>query len=357
MVQDPDFATSLRALYGTPLPRHTVAPLLADASTRRYYRVTLDEKATADAPSSAIIMQLPRDAFASDEGGQAINAERLPFLEVGDLLREAGIPVPEVYVEHLDRGQIVLEDLGPTTFERYLETCPATRWEFEYAQVVDLLVSIQQRCVDLPSRSIVARRRFDRGLLLWELDHFREWGLDAVFGASGSDEATVFEEASRRIVAEIEAMSFGFVHRDFQSRNLMIDSHRKMTVIDFQDALMGPRTYDLVALLCDSYVRLDPGLQESMIARYAAARRFSLDEVRREFWIVALHRKLKDAGRFVYIDRKRSKSSFLQWYPQSLAYVGRALGRLPGFEALTELLHQRIPGFPDAVEKPAATTE
>jgi hypothetical protein len=155
----------------------------------------------------------------------------------------------------------------------------------------------------------------------------------------------------------MEAMPYGFVHRDYQSKNLMVGPHDKLTLIDFQDALRGPRVYDLVALLCDSYVSLDLELQESMIERYAALRRIEPAQLRREFWLVTLHRKLKDAGRFIFIDRVRKNPNFLQWYPQSLVYVGRATVQTPGFEGLARLLGQIVPGFPDAVSKPASAVE
>jgi aminoglycoside/choline kinase family phosphotransferase len=115
--------------------------------------------------------------------------------------------------------------------------------------------------------------------------------------------------------------------------------------------------YDLVALLCDSYVSLDLGLQESMIDRYAALRRIPAEELRREFWLVTLHRKLKDAGRFIYIDRVRKNPDFLQWYPQSLVYVGRALAQNGEFESLSATLGRAIPGFPDSARKPASALE
>jgi aminoglycoside/choline kinase family phosphotransferase len=137
----------------------------------------------------------------------------------------------------------------------------------------------------------------------------------------------------------------------------MVRPSGALALIDFQDALRGPRVYDLVALLCDSYVSLDLGVQESMIDRYAALRRIDTAELRREFWLVTLHRKLKDAGRFVFIDRVRKNPDFLQWYPQSLVYVGRATRQTPGFEGLARLLQQKIPGFPDTVTKPASSVE
>jgi aminoglycoside/choline kinase family phosphotransferase len=146
------------------------------------------------------------------------------------------------------------------------------------------------------------------------------------------------------------------VHRDFQSRNLMWAPGERLTVIDFQDALQGPVPYDLVALLCDSYVALAQPLQEAMIERYAELQQMTPSEratFRATFWRLAVQRKLKDAGRFVFIDRVRGNPDFLRWYPQSLVYVGRAL-RAAGMDALRELLVRLVPGFPDHVALPTA---
>jgi aminoglycoside/choline kinase family phosphotransferase len=347
---------ALAELYGEPPPATEVTKLRGDASTRSYFRVRV-ATASAGRPGSVIVMQLPEDAFQSDEGGAQPEPQRLPFLEIAALLEENGLPVPSIYVEDLDNRIIVLEDLGDTTFEQRLRRTPREDWPRLYGDAVDLLADLHERCDELPSDSIVSRRSFDRELLDWELDHFREWGLEALSGPLDEAQNTTLREASRVIVQEIEATPYGFVRRDYQSKNLMVGPSGALTLIDFQDALRGPRAYDLVALLCDSYVSIDLGLQELMIERYAALRRIDPDLLRWEFWHVALHRKLKDAGRFVYIDRVRKNPDFLQWYPQSLVYVGRAMAQLDGFGALRALLAATIPGFPEAVLKPSSRSE
>ena len=302
-------------------------------------------------------MQLPQDAFGSDEGGHQPQSQTLPFLEVAELLGSKGLPVPEIYVEDLESGIILLEDLGDLELEQQLRHTPRSNWSQWYCRAIDLLAELHDRCGDLPDTSIVARRRFDRELLRWELDHFREWGLEALFGELDRDESATLRAAFTTVVREIEAMPSGFVHRDYQSKNLMVRKSGELALIDFQDAMIGPRVYDLVALLCDSYVSLDPELQSTMIERYASARRIDPAALRSEFWLVTIHRKLKDAGRFVYIDRVRGNPDFLRWYPQSLVYVGRAVACTPGFAPLQQLLINRIPGFPDHVSKPVSTRE
>jgi hypothetical protein len=352
----PNLNRALGELYGEPVPSTQVVKLRGDASTRSYFRVHVEE-APAGRPSSVIVMQLPKDAFRSDEGGRQPEHRRLPFLQVAELLESKGLPVPSIYVEDLANGIILLEDLGDVTFEQQLRRTPHAQWPRLYGNAVDLLADLHERCVDLPGTSIVSQRSFDRELLGRELDHFREWGLEALRGPLNTAQTATLREAFSMIVREIEAMPYGFVHRDYQSKNLMVGPTGALTLIDFQDALLGPRVYDLVALLCDSYVSLDLELQESMIERYAALRRIEPVALRREFWQVALHRKLKDAGRFIYIDRVRKNPDFLQWYPQSLVYVGRATTQTPGFEGLKRLLMETLPGFPDAVSSPASSME
>ncbi len=352
----PRIERALATLYSEPAPTAVLQKLRGDASTRSYFRARVTG-ALGEAPSELIVMQLPPDAFRSDEGGDQPPTSRLPFLEVAELLASRGLPVPTVYAEDLDNGVILLEDLGDTTLHEALVRTPEESWPSWYGRAVDLLAELHEQCSGLPADSIVMQRRFDRALLDWELDHFREWGLEALFGELEPAARASLDRGFRTIVRTIEAMPYGFVHRDYQSKNLMVAPDGALSLIDFQDALLGPRAYDLVALLCDSYVALSRELQEAMIERYAALRRIEPELLKREFWWVALHRKLKDAGRFIFIDRVRGNPDFLQWFPQSLVYVGRALESTPELETLATLLRDSIPGFPDHVDKPPRSME
>lgn len=355
-MSSPHLERVLADLYGEPAPRAEVVRLRGDASTRSYFRAHIRD-AEPGLPSNLIVMQLPEDAFRSDEGGAQQSVQRLPFLEVAELLESRGLPVPAIYAEDLEHGVVLLEDLGDVTLHEELCRVARGKWPELYGRAVDLLAELHARCEELPEESIIARRHFDRALLDWELDHFAEWGLEALFGELDPGDAAALHQAFETIADRIESMSYGFVHRDYQSKNLMVRPNGALALIDFQDALIGPRVYDLVALLCDSYVALDLDLQESMIARYAALRRINAEVLQQEFWWVALHRKLKDAGRFIFIDRVRKNPDFLQWFPQSLVYVGRAAERAPGMTPLRELLSRVIPGFPDAVSEPASSME
>jgi len=255
-MSSPHLQRALAELYGEPAPEAQLVRLRGDASTRSYFRAHI-EGAKAGLPSDLIVMQLPEDAFRSDEAGEQPTAKRLPFLEVAELLASRGLPVPTVYAEDLDHGVVLLEDLGDVTLHEELGRVAPEKWPELYGRAVDLLAELHARCGELPKSSIVARRRFDRALLDWELEHFREWGLQALFGELEPKDAAALSMAFETIADRMEGMPYGFVHRDYQSKNLMVRSDGALALIDFQDALMGPRVYDLVALLCDSYVALD----------------------------------------------------------------------------------------------------
>jgi aminoglycoside/choline kinase family phosphotransferase len=346
---------ALRRLYGAVPPATTLRKLRGDASTRSYYRIAVPG-AAAGQPSSLVAMRLPEDALGSDELSGAARPRELPFVSVQRLLAERGVPVPRIHVDHSAGRVLLLDDLGDETFAERLAHTPRTGWPALYAQAVDLLVQMHLACAQ-PDASLPYTRRFDRALLRWELDHFREWGLEAVRGPLASDARAQLDAELDAWTDELLVIPTGFVHRDYQSRNLMWTA-RGLVVIDFQDALLGPEPYDLVALLCDSYVDLTLDEQRAALERYVGARGYAgarRAAFERGFWLVAVQRKLKDAGRFVFIDRVRANPDFLRHFPQSLRYVGRALEQL-GARELDARLRTLLPGFPDAAAVPPART-
>lgn len=338
----------LAEVYGEPQVGGVLTRLVGQASTRVYYRFEADQ----GAPRSVIVMDLPPDAYGSDEGGAKGTMGELPFLDVQRYLTACGVPVPAVYHVNLDQGVVILEDLGDETFESRLERVTRDEREGLYQQAIDLLVEMQERCREADGSATVAfRRAFELPLLRWELDHFVEWGIAALGEPLSTEENDVIEQAFSQLLGELERMPRRFVHRDFQSRNLMWDKTGRLRLIDFQDALLGPPCYDLAALLCDSYVDLDEPLQVRLLRYYASRTRQDESVVARQFWTVAAHRKMKDAGRFVFIDRVRGNPAFLQHFPQSVQYVDRALGKL-GLVSLQQLLFRRLPGYPDTIAVP-----
>ena len=198
--------------------------------------------------------------------------------------------------------------------------------------------------------AIAFSRSFDHDLYRWELDHFREWLLEAWKGASlSAGEREVVDREFDRIARALDAEPKGFTHRDYQSRNLMVLPGGEQVVIDFQDALLGPRQYDLVALLRDSYVELETGFVEAMLRRYLdrlaaeGGPRLEYGPFREVFDLLTVQRKLKDAGRFVFIDRVKGNPGFLVSIPASLRYVREAFARRPDLAELHEVLARHVP--------------
>lgn len=358
-----DLLPALHRLYGSALPELSITKLKGDASTRSYYRI---ERGDGRAPHRSIIaMRLPEDALVPDEISNAAASAgppELPFIDVQRMLAKRGLPVPELLVDDTRGRVLLLEDLGDETFEARLRKEPDA-WPTLYAEAARLLARMHVACEPpRPAESVAFRRTFDRTLLRWELDHFREWGLEAIHGPLAPEDRRALDAGFDRITDRILALPQGFVHRDYQSRNLMWGERAigepELVIIDFQDALRGPQAYDLVALLNDSYVELDAELQRATVLAYATARGFDrakTDELLAGFSLVAVQRKLKDAGRFVFIDRVRGNPSFLEHYPQSLRYAGRAL-RATGDTELATLLERLVPGFPDATKVPPVAT-
>jgi len=191
-------------------------------------------------------------------------------------------------------------------------------------------------------------------LLRWEIDHFREWGLEARGHHLSPEDRKTFDEIAGRLASRIASWPRGFVHRDYQSRNLMVRPKNETTTpeslcwIDFQDALLGPRVYDLVALLNDSYQTFDRAFVEGRLNEYAAAMKIeNRDEIIEQFDYVTVQRKLKDAGRFVFIERMKGNDSFLRFVTPTVRKERDALGRLSSrytdMKALQSLLKRTLP--------------
>lgn len=340
-----DLNALIADFFGRPVEPVDVVTLKGDASSRRYHRVVLPDDVT---PRTLIVMELPEDAMHSDEAVSGARPEALPFVDIGRHLAAAGLRVPKIYLDAVDRGALLIEDLG----DRLLGDVAADAKEDTvaewYAAAVDLMSEMHYKMWPLPTGCVAATRRFDYPLLRWELDHYREWGAEALLGSPIAPRLlSRLNEAFDALAAEVDALPKGFVHRDFQSRNIMVlaprPSAESLAIIDFQDAFEGPRVYDLVALLNDSYVNLPETMKRDLIRRYAEARGIDRGSLEREFDLVTVQRKLKDGGRFVFIDRVKKNPSFLQFVDGSFARVKVALGRIDGHDALKEVLAQVDP--------------
>ncbi len=317
-----------------------VRRLAGHASMRSYWRVGAP-------PASLVVMVLPEDARPEEVtsgGPPPVN----PFVDVQRYLERIGVRVPAIRAHFEADRLMVLEDLGDEMLEtRLLAGDPP---EPLYAAAIDQLARLRAHAEASPGQSVAFTRAFDHELYLWELNHFREWLLEEWKGATltTGERAAIdrhFEVISRALDAEPK----GFTHRDYQSRNLMILPGGGQAVIDFQDALLGPRQYDLVALLRDSYVELPAALVDRMLRRYLdrlaaeGGPRLDYEPFRAVFDLLTVQRKLKDAGRFVFIDRVRRNPDFLRSIPASLRYVREAFSRRPDLAELQAILSRYVP--------------
>jgi aminoglycoside/choline kinase family phosphotransferase len=316
------------------------------ASIRRYHRILL----TGGRQPSLVVMELGDNPLKSEEAGKGAAPTELPFINVQRYLARAGAAVPAVYRYDIPAGLLYMEDLGDITFEsRVLHADDAVRGRY-YRQAIDQLVAIEDFASAHPDPDCVAfSRGFDYDLLKWELDHFREFGLEAQGHQPTAAERDELERIFRGIAEELAAAPRGFVHRDYQSRNLMVQDdaagNPQLRIIDFQDALLGTRAYDLVGLLRDSYVALAPALLDDLVAHFVATAQLDAVAFTRLFNIQVVQRKLKDAGRFVFIDRVKHNPSFLPHIPNSLSYVAHSLSQLPDLGALRDILSRYLPAF------------
>ncbi|MDD5308471.1 MAG: phosphotransferase [Deltaproteobacteria bacterium] len=338
------FSPLLSRMLAAPAPAFELKTLKGDASSRRYHRLTL---APGTRPRSIVVMELPEEATRSDEVVSGAAPAELPFLDVGRHLAAAGLRVPRILLDAVPERAVLLEDLGDETLERRLAARPDQMGAW-YGAAADLLATMHARMWPMPRDSIAATRAFDAALVRWELDHYREWGAEALAGRPlDAGVRAALDAAFDTLTAEIAALPVGFVHRDYQSRNLMVIGDMpcpaSLAIIDFQDALAGPRVYDLVALLCDSYIEIPQALRRATIARYAEKTGILAADLGREFDLVAVQRKLKDGGRFVFIDRVKGNPSFLPYVDRSFALVREHLGRLPGHAALKSALAAAAP--------------
>lgn len=336
----------------------TVTLLDGDASNRRYYRLGLQHGPV----SSLILMQLaePEAWKASEEAVSGADADvrELPFVNILRPLAQAGMTVPALYYYDETAGLLYLEDFGDQTLWRVCVEGGASAVRRYYPVAVDTLAQLQLRLAASRMDTCLAfSRSFDAPLLLWEFEHFLEYGIWARQGHKPmcADHEHVLREAFAGMADVIASQPRVFTHRDYHSRNLMVVGDR-LGVLDFQDALQGPVTYDLASLLRDSYMVLDEAFIDEMIDRYLAAMRAGLDAeaqarlgltdraaFRRLFDYTSIQRNLKAVGRFVYLGRVKGNPRFLADIPRTLGYVRRNLGACPEFAELLQHLTPYIP--------------
>jgi aminoglycoside/choline kinase family phosphotransferase len=329
-----DDGADIRGRIGAFLSEHgltgaRVVPLTGDASDRRYFRIL-----TAEDGSQVLAVHPGPIEFRS-----------MPFVRVAELLSLLPVPVPAILSFSDALGIIGLEDLGDVTLQAHLGAATPAEHKALYRQAVTLIEALQRRGAEMASPEYPPYGiAFDAAKLTWELEFFAKNFLEGYRGVvlTAAARAALTDEFST-IVGELAAEPRVLCHRDYHSRNLML--HRdNLYIIDFQDARMGPDTYDLVSLLRDSYVDLPEDEVDDLIAFFLALRRGGGDpqEFRRRFDLMAVQRNLKALGTFGFQTLSRRNPVYIQYIPRTLNYVRANLQRYPRFGRLHELLAEHL---------------
>lgn len=302
-----------------------IQPASADASFRRYFRLQF-----ADGRPSLIVMDAPPE-----------QEDCRPWLKVGALFAAAGVHVPRVLAQDLELGFLLLSDLGNTTYLSVLngENAPAL-----YGEALTALVRIQQASQPgvLPA--------YDRPLLERELDLFPDWYVRQHLGKNLTPaQEKVWQTAKEKLLANVLAQPQGYVHRDYHSRNLMV-SDPNPGVIDFQDAVYGPLTYDPVSLFRDAYISWEEEQELDWVIRYwELARRAKLpvpaafDDFYRDYEWMGAQRQLKVLGIFARLYHRDGKDGYLADMPRVMAYLRRTCERYGELRPLWRLLEELEP--------------
>jgi aminoglycoside/choline kinase family phosphotransferase len=296
----------------------TPVPASADASFRRYFRITFDDGKTA----------IAMDAPPPQEDVR-------PWLHVQKVLFAAGVHVPEVLAEDIEHGFLLLSDLGSTTYLAALNA--GADADVLYRAAIDALIDMQQASCSgtLPV--------YGRDLLRRELDLFPEWYIGRHVPIDMSDaERHALEGVFEKILAVNLAEPAVYVHRDYHSRNLMVDGDRP-GVIDFQDAVFGPITYDLVSLFKDAYVDWEEARTLDWLARYwdkalkiGLPVRADFGEFFRDYEWMGVQRHVKVLGIFARLYHRDGKEGYLGDMPLVAKYLRSACLR---YGELAPLLH------------------
>jgi aminoglycoside/choline kinase family phosphotransferase len=317
-----------RFLDESGLPGARVVPLTGDASDRKYFRLLL-----RDGRSQVVAVHPGPITF-----------EQMPFVNVARLFSALPVPVPRILGHSDPLGIIALQDLGDVTLQAHLGAAAPAEHKALYRQAVALIEALQRRGAEMASPAYVPYGiAFDVEKLTWELQFFAKHFLQGYRGAAVSSAAGEALAAEFAIIAEELATEPRVLcHRDYHSRNLMLHEG-SLYIIDFQDARMGPDTYDLVSLLRDSYVDVTDAEVEDLIAFFLALRDGGTtpgdaQAFRRRFDLMAVQRNLKALGTFGFQTISRGNPVYIQYIPRTLSYLRANLERYARFGRVRDIL-------------------
>jgi len=284
-----------------------LAPASSDASFRRYFRIELEQ-------GSRIVMDAPPE-----------QEDCRPFIHVAKLLQDAGLNTPEIVAENLSDGFLLLGDLGNTT---YLDVLDASSVDHLYGDALRALIEMQVG-VDIRSTGLPA---YDENLLQAELNLFKDWYLEKHCDIKlNTEQQAIWQQTCEVLIASALVQPTVCVHRDYHSRNLMqVSAGRNPGILDFQDAVIGPVTYDLVSLLRDCYIRWPREQVEAWVADFyqqaaqsdiVDAEQVSEKQFLQWFDLMGVQRHLKAIGIFARLLHRDDKQNYVKDIPRTLSYV------------------------------------
>jgi N-acetylmuramate 1-kinase len=338
-------------VWGTGTRVTQSVPLTGDASSRSYARLQLE----GNGPATTVVMILAGSGLAVSSDELAIFAEplkELPYLNVYRFLLSLGVHVPELYYDGSKEGFLLLEDIGDVPLREAVQDRSAQEIEQLYRQAIDQLVFIQVDGTHRRDDTCIAfQQRFDHRLFMWEFEHFIEWGLEKREGQSLPEaEARELRAMFEQISATLDGAPLVLNHRDYHSWNLFVQNG-VIRVIDFQDALLAPATYDLETLLNDrdTPVVITPTLEQALVEYYQTAWTERGGDVRsreqlwEEYNLCLLQKACKVVGRFYYLELEKGKTGYSRYIPPTLATVRRVVARLPQYRRLQEIVADHFP--------------
>ena len=263
-----------------------------------------------------------------------------PWLRIRDLLEAGGVRVPRVHARDVERGFLLLEDLGTNTL---LQVIGDDNADAMFDAAIDQLLALQAIAApaDLPA--------YDETMLARELRLFDEWFLGRHLGiALDCDAMETLDLAYRRLIDAALAQPRVLVHRDFMPRNLMPAGNDGLAVLDFQDAVAGPIAYDPLCLFKDAFRSWPQARVDAWLDRYHARATAAglplppLARFRRDADWIGIHRHLKVIGIFARLHHRDGKSKYLADVPRFFAYLDEVLPNYPEMAPLRELIELRV---------------
>ncbi|MCG7982194.1 MAG: phosphotransferase [Candidatus Thiodiazotropha lotti] len=306
---------------------YSFEPASGDASFRRYFRIGVSN-------GSYIAMDAPTD-----------KEDTKPFVQIANEFERIGLNVPHIHGMNLEQGFLLLEDLGDVL---YLDRLNPQTVDHLYGDALAALVTLQ---ANGPRRGLP---QYDRNLLINEMALFRDWLLEAHLKLQLSqDERQLLDELFQLLAENALQQPQVCVHRDYHSRNLMVVDSHNPGVIDFQDAVIGPVTYDLVSMLKDCYIEWPTEQVEAWAMGYfeLACQSGVLAEQDESsflswFDLMGVQRHLKASGIFARLNKRDGKPGYLQDIPRTLGYILGVADRYQATQDLGEFLRHRVmPGL------------